>query len=776
MPSLHHTMMAAGLSLLLAGCAGRHQDAAPGPDAAASPTRQLTPAEGKVAVHRDPWGTAHVYAAREEDGFFGVGYATAEDRLHQLLLHYLLISGRLAEKFGPGTVDFSTVSPQFGAGTSVVPDTVESDRWVRQYRLLAGARENLPRLPPQVRADVEAYVAGIRRYMEEHPERVPAWGEVPDAAHVVALDMRFYLLYFGIVSGAELCAGKPERTASAGDDAAARMVAGSNGWVLGPQRTAGGHAIHLSDSHGPIDYLGTFFYSWRVKAGSYDFLAFGPAGSPFALFGHSPHFSWGWTDYRNRVSDCYAVTVSEADPRSYLFDGEPARMEVEPYEIKVLGRDPVRGEFEYTRHNGVRSPVVRRDGRTAFAVSSPYMDREGFSMDTFRSMALARDGAEFRQALATQELFPNNLLAGGRDGTFLYVKTGREPVRPAGIDGTAVLDGNSSATAWRGIQPFEALMRAENPAVGFVANNNVSPDRIFPDSPLQAGRYPASYVIDGSTNTRQLRAIELLGQATGTTVPQAIAYAMDAKVYGADLWAPAFAAAAAAHPGAVAAKGGEFREFLAELSRFDGFFVKASRAALYHLETRRALVGGFPGEVDAVSEAIEGGRPLTEAQGKVLLDAAAAAFDGIRAVHRTTAVTFGDVHRLGRGDRLLPADGVAFLSGFNRSHSWGEFGNPPRRIALAASLNVLRFDFDQPSPTGRRVAVGGRRTPFLTVLSEPVQSFSAFAFGLSDDPASPRYANQTGVWSDNALKPTYFNAAELAGNTASTLVLDVPRR
>jgi penicillin amidase len=37
--------------------------------------------QGQVTMFRDRWGMAHLYAAREEDGFFGLGYATAEDRL-----------------------------------------------------------------------------------------------------------------------------------------------------------------------------------------------------------------------------------------------------------------------------------------------------------------------------------------------------------------------------------------------------------------------------------------------------------------------------------------------------------------------------------------------------------------------------------------------------------------------------------------------------------------------------------------------------------------------
>ena len=54
----------------------------------------VTPApSGSVNIYRDVWGAPHVYAQREEDGFFGVGYTTAEDHLEGVLLRYLMLKG-----------------------------------------------------------------------------------------------------------------------------------------------------------------------------------------------------------------------------------------------------------------------------------------------------------------------------------------------------------------------------------------------------------------------------------------------------------------------------------------------------------------------------------------------------------------------------------------------------------------------------------------------------------------------------------------------------------
>lgn len=64
------------------------------PDAAAQST-------GRATVYRDPWGVPHADADREEDRFYGLGYAQAEDRLTTILALYLRVRDEQAAAFGP---------------------------------------------------------------------------------------------------------------------------------------------------------------------------------------------------------------------------------------------------------------------------------------------------------------------------------------------------------------------------------------------------------------------------------------------------------------------------------------------------------------------------------------------------------------------------------------------------------------------------------------------------------------------------------------------------
>src|SRR5271156_3787336 len=113
---------------------------------------------GQVTLFRDRWGMAHLYAGREEDGFFGLGYATAEDRLDQVLLLYLGVKGELAAAFGPGPIGSDKGGAMLGGR---IPDTVASDLRVKKFQIVEQARVNMAKIPAQYRLDLQAYIAGI---------------------------------------------------------------------------------------------------------------------------------------------------------------------------------------------------------------------------------------------------------------------------------------------------------------------------------------------------------------------------------------------------------------------------------------------------------------------------------------------------------------------------------------------------------------------------------------------------------------------------------------
>jgi acyl-homoserine lactone acylase PvdQ len=707
-----------------------------GAPAAAAATVAEAPA-GKVNLYRDRWGMPHIYAAREEDGYFGLGYAAGEDRLEGVLVSYLAARGELAAAFGPGPLPLGrSVEPR-----TIIPDTVEFDRVNLRGRYLEEARDNFPRLPAQTRANLTAYVSGLQRYMADHPERVPAWAPPLEPA----LPAAFYAMLFH-AEGQNACDGKLPKPASA----APKGMHGSNAWALTPARTSTGGAIFAADSHSDIELFGGFFYPWRMKAGPLDVFADGITGMAVLMKGHSRHYAWAWTEGKRFVADCYELQTLKDDPRSYRFDGAIRRIEAKPYRIAVRGAAPVEGEFEYTRHNGVLSPVVARDGERAWVSSPTYAGRAGFADDQMRRVALAADRRELEAALQGQDLYPANLLLAGADGSVLYIRPGRVPVRPAGWQPDTPLDGSTSATAWRGLHPYADKLKLWNPPEGYITNENISPDMMFAAPKLNPADYPAYFGFQpGATGTRQKRAIELLEGTGRISLERAQEIVFDDLAPNTAAWAPVLAALA----GEFRTEPADVRSLLASAGRFDGHFSPESRSALHMAELRDALQVRSAEQVRKIDADIVAGRSLGPEQRGLVLAAARDAAARLSKAFGTIDLGFGDVYVTGRGQLTAPGRGRAFYGAGNEA-------------ALLANY------YGPPGPDGRRRHYGGTRAPFLVSFGKPLRSFSLALYGQSDDPNSPHFSDQSPLLAQRILKPNYFDAGQLGRALASARTLD----
>ncbi|MGE0556163.1 MAG: penicillin acylase family protein [Gemmatimonadales bacterium] len=734
MPSRRHLSVA--LVIAIAASSGCSRDPVP----PAPP--------GSVTIYRDVWGAPHVYAEREEDGFFGVGYATAEDHLETVLLRYLALKGELAKAFGAGPIAEQTGLRATTLPGRAIADPVAQDREARRWRHVADARENLPNLPEQLRLNLTSYIDGIERYMAEHPERVPKWAPALEPALPLAIGSLFML-----ASSASACQGAIADRVASVTPATASPVSGSNIWALPARRMREGAAVFSSDSHGVIeDAFGIFLTPTRIRAGQLDAWLLDVPGAVMGLKGHSRHYAWGWAEGPRRPADCLVLETVPDKPRTYLLDGSPVEMTVEPYAIEVAGGEPVRGELEYTSHNGVMAPVVHRAGTTVYAIASTYLGRAGFAHVQFRDMLLATNAAEMDSALAATEIYPANLVYAGSDGSIDYIRPGRLPIRPAGYDGTKPVDGNTSAGAWLGVRGLNELLRLKDPAQGYLTNSNVSPDMMFGEPVLKAEDYPSDFAFQpGLTGTRQLRSIQLLEGDRVFSFDDAMDVVRDALVVNTDRWGPVIRDVMSDRAGAADP---DFREYVDTLAAFDGRFVPGSRGALYHALLRIRLRAGDRAIATAIESAINTGKALDPPQRAVVVALLDSAYAEIVKDPRGAGRTFGDVFRIGRGGVNEPARGFSIgpVSG-------------DRSTDLQSFWSAI---YTPPDSAGYRWSLAGTRHAFLVQLGRKVRSVGLAVYGASNDPKSPHYSDQSRLVGQGLLHSNFFEPDELADSLATS--------
>lgn len=706
--------------------------------------------KGVVEIYRDSYGLAHLYADREEDGFYGLGYALAEDRLQQVLTLYLAVRGELAATFGvagPAVV----VNGPYAPG-----DTVALDRAALKYQYLPYARRNFARLPRQYQKDLRAYIRGIERYMRDHPEKTPQWAPKLEPALPLALFHLFVQEQEAVCTArrkSEQAALSNQPSDMHGASSQSMPLAASNAWALAGSRTADGRVLFSSDSHGPIELYGTLFHSYRIHAGALDFFAVDPAGTAMFLFGHSPHFAWGITEGPRFVADCYRIRVDSSAPDTFTYDGRKKKIRVVPYSIRVKGAASVTGTFEYTELNGLPAVVDSRMNDTVYAVSFAYADRIGLGAGQYYRMAKARSRIELEAALAERDIYPANLVVGGADGTIMFVRPGRVPRRQTGVDVRRTIDGNTAATAWLGMHSYAEALKLINPSKGYVGNTNVSPDMMYPESPLKAADYPGYFAFEpGQTNSRQQRLIELLEHAKDVTVDEAKAMTMDETIVAGRAAGAAVARLHRDMPELISDQPSEIRAFLGELARFDGRLAKESSGALYYAELMRILARKNSDGLSSLASQINGGRALDKSHLDILVSGAKQVREHLIEMYRTADLTWGDIHRAGRGGVDVPVGG----------------GSVPE--VGAASLRALSFT-KEPATHKLRLA-GGQRVPFVVHFAAAgVQSYTQFLNGISDDNSSRHYSDQAQLASTKTLRAIPLTRAALSSERAVRTVI-----
>jgi acyl-homoserine-lactone acylase len=701
----------------------------------------VTPAKPpqSATIHRDTWGVPHIYSESEEAGFFALGYAQAQDRLPQLAASPLWVQGRLAEVMGD----------------AALPGDIESRRW----RTWEEGAKGFARLSPELQRNYRAFVAGVKKFLAENPKLVPAWAPEFTPEVMTAVTRAMYWTGYNAVWGPGECAKggvKRQMLAANWPDA----VNASNEWAIFPSRTANGETMLLADPH--VDVNNPSYYEYRMHAG--DLHSAGFAAGALLWQSQNRHVAWAFTTGHPDMWDCYAVETDPSNPRQYLFDGKVQTMEVVKETFKSSSGKVVEHNFEYTRHNGVRSAVVRREGNIAYVVSQSQMHDGGLMDEEIYRMNRARSVKELRDALKTLGMMPQNLMAIDDAGHGYYLHAGKTPVRPKGHDFTKPVPGNTSATAWQGMHPLDAMIEVMDPPQGYMTNNNVSPDQLFADGNIDASKYPPEVFYDtpGRVTTRGVRALEVLGSAKKFSVDDAKALVFDEKWVTTKLWQDALACAASKHPKRLAPKS-DGAKLLASILGFDGVASADSSAALnfwfWREEAGRLMEKPEFASMKQLPWA-QCGLPVHFR--RAILDAAnTAAAAQIKAVGSLDA-PLGKYFRSGRGGKTHPLGGPSILPIADEACLW--------QVSPQCDRTLRAFGFDAPNKAGEKIAARGSQAVRLVVFGKEPQAWTLYAFGQQSSPG-PHYDDQAELFSRKEMKPALFEKEELMKHVKSTTEL-----
>ncbi|MEO9820788.1 MAG: penicillin acylase family protein [Paracoccaceae bacterium] len=473
-----------------------------------------------VEIVRDNANVPHIFAERDEDVYFALGFAHAQDRLWQMTMLRRTAQGRLSELFGTATIDV--------------------DSFIRRLDIYALAVASVQAQSPQALTFLEAYAAGVNARIAQvnsealgrgAPEMwvfnhaISPWRPADSlaVAKLMGLQLSGHLDDEIILARTSLALTDPKRVQDLLPDAPGPGIAAlpeyaslvpdlpkfakgsprevhplspfrprgltgaSNAWAASPSRSASGGTLLANDPH-----LGfsapAIWYLARLELQTGGVIGGTIPGMPVVLTGRSSDLGWGLTTAYADDQDVYLEELNPDNPEEYRTPDGWNTFETRGSIIKVKDEAPVTLTLRWTENGPVIPASVKSLGTITprghvtalrWTVLSPN--------DTSMTAAFGIMQAETVQdAITAMEDYiapAQNLTLADRD-TIAMKTIGVIPRRDAKhlTQGRLPSFGYMPQNRWQGRMPYTSNPEFVSPIGGILGNtNNKTVDRPFPN-------------------------------------------------------------------------------------------------------------------------------------------------------------------------------------------------------------------------------------------------------------------------------------------------------
>ena len=460
-----------------------------------------------VTVLRDSLGIPHIFAENHGDLYRAVGFCMAQDRLWQMDLMQRATHGCLSEIFGK--------------------DLIEADMVMRCLRIPAKAHMVMDSMGRTEEGRVflgylDAFCSGVNDYIARAGDRLPpefkilkykpapwrtenafcligymAWDLTCPWYAEIMLDrirgkfggpMMRQLLSDSSYPAAPIFGPQASlllrdaghRLAAAGGSLRRLGLSGfaaSNTWAVGPSLTASRKPLLANDMHLELFAPGIWYPMHQVVSDSLDVTGLVLPGEPFIVSGHNGRIAWGLTNVMLDDMDFYLEKINPADSSQYEFNGAWRKCDVLTMDIPVKGGSVVKKTLRYTH----RGPIISSLKAVPNAAISFRWTGNWYSNESMGVCRLnhAKNWQDFRAAAREFTSIHQNISYADIDGNIGLQCAAGIPIRPSN-EGVGIRPGWTDSCDWKGMVPFEQLPFEFNPPAGFVsAANNKTVDK-FP--------------------------------------------------------------------------------------------------------------------------------------------------------------------------------------------------------------------------------------------------------------------------------------------------------
>ena len=474
-----------------------------------------------VEIVRDTSDVPHIFGATDQDVFFALGYAHAQDRLWQMTMLRRTAQGRLSELFGERTLQIDSLLRRFdlyGLATSSVDAQDAETRlaldaysagvnaWLARVNTDAlgrGAPEmwlfNQPIAPWQP-ADSIAIIKLMALQLSSHlqnevlrarvslvlsPERLR--DILPDdPTNAVAALPEYAALVPGVVQFALNTTPPLDRLSPVNPP---DLAGASNAWAAGISRSATGSTLLASDPHLELT-APSIWYLARLELQSGGVIGATIPGVPLIMSGRSNDLGWGITSSYLDDQDVYIEEVNPLNPDEYRgLDGAWVPFTTRDSIVDVAGSTPVTLRLQWSVNGPVLPPeqydlgTIRPAG-TVTAVQWTALSPADTTLTAAFHLMQSHSVAEAIDAAAAYIAPSQNLMLADRNGIGMKL-IGAMPARNRGHESQGRLPtyGYKPENRWTGTLPYADNPEFTDPIGGLLGNtNNKITDAPFPNN------------------------------------------------------------------------------------------------------------------------------------------------------------------------------------------------------------------------------------------------------------------------------------------------------
>jgi penicillin amidase len=453
-------------------------------------------------AHRDENGVPHIHAPTWRDALYGLGFMHALDRPTQLLFSRTVAGGQTAEMIADK------------------PAMADTDRFFRRAGLARNLGGEATSLSEEHLDDLISYCHGVNAGMRQAGRSLPMWatGYQPQPWDIEAVMLIGNLLNFGglavgqqqnerlvleliqlgvdddrlrelfspLLDDVDFELLRRVKISNRLSDEALELItdlprlAGSNAWVVAPQRSATGSALLASDPHLEVNRLPSIWYEAVLHWDGHYLMGSTLAGCPTFAVGRTRQLAWGVTYLKGDTSD-YFIEDCRRGEHGWQYRRGEEWFYFQTRDELIHHKGKQQPETLVVRYNdlGTLDGDPEATGEGLYLLTAWTGDRSGVGRSVTTWLDLVSCNATL-EAMDLVRQCPQPTLCwlfADRAGHIGMQTNGWFPKRRPGHSGLTPVPAWDERNHWQGLIPVEELPRAYDPPEGFIAsaNENIDP-------------------------------------------------------------------------------------------------------------------------------------------------------------------------------------------------------------------------------------------------------------------------------------------------------------